>query len=476
MATAKGTVLLMGGRGFLGQLIGMYLTEKGYRINCVALESLDDFISLGYPCRYWQWDGESPLPDDALSGDSGDSGETDDVSIIINLAGDPISSDGWNGAKRKNLVEARLRAVEVAIDAAKRCKAATMIQASAIDFYGDLKGNEATDDTGMGKGFWPEATARLERMAATVTANTRLVILRLGEVFSIYGGPFRQRLTPYSFHFGSPQVSGKHALNWIHGHDLARLVQNAIENISWQGTINATAPEPCSERELHKQILHYYPSLIRFPLPRWLQNIVKGIDRDKAHFNVTARPAKSLGINYRFPTIQECLKDLLDRTAPDCFYYTRQLWLPAPPDEVWDFFANPKNWERMNPTSFRLKLVGNSIEKAEEGKNASYKLHYFNTIPVDWKVRYTTMKRGTTFKAIVQSGMMDMLELSLSFTPVAGGTRIDDMMRYQYPDTFFFIPFSRTISNLCSDVIFDFRHRALQKFFPDHQGQIKKAG
>lgn len=471
MNVAKGTVLLMGGSGFLGKLIGMHLTEQGYQVNCVALESPDDFISLGYPCRYFQWDGESPLPNDALHG------EHDEVSIIINLAGDPLGSDRWLPGKRRAILESRIRAVEVAVDAADRCRAATMIQASSVDYYGDRGGSEATETTDVGRGFWPETIARWERAASTLNANTRLVILRMGEVFSIFGGSFRHRLEPYSYHLGAPFTGSDSFINWIHGDDLARLVQNIIENVSWEGPVNATAPKPCSQLELHQQFLHYFPTFIRIPVPLWAKRIAFGKEMDKAALNTKALPDKTqaTGFTFHYPAISHCLKALLDRSSPDCFYYTRNQWLPAPPNEVWDFFAESKNWEKINPPMFRLQTNSDTLKFAEEGRNFKYTLHFLNMIPSVWCLRYTHLKRGKIMKGLVQDGQMHMLELGQTYTAVAGGTRIDDIMRYQFSQGMTFIPFILTVARFCNSTIFNYRQQALAKIFAQESG-IKKAG
>lgn len=471
MTAPKGTVLLMGGSGFLGKLIGNHLTAQGYEINCVALEAPDYFISLGYPCQYFSWDGESPIPDEALQG------KQQKVSIIINLAGDPLSTDRWGARKRRAILESRIRATEIAVDAADRCQAATMIQASSVDYYGDRGGETATEATGVGRGFWPETIARWERATSTLSTQTRLVTLRMGEVFSIYGGSFRQRLEPYCHHVGAPLAHGKHFLNWIHGDDLACLVQAIIENPAWEGAVNATAPEPCSQRELHQHFSSYYKSFIRIPIPLWVKRIAFGKEMDKAAINVKARPQKIEGMafSYQFSNIQACMKELLDRTAPDCCYYTQSVWLPAPPEKVWDFFATAKNWERINPPVFQLKVNEDSIKYAEEGKRFKYRLYFFRTFPAAWSIRYTHLKRGVLFKALVQDGFMNMLELSQKYTPVAGGTRLDDMMRYQMPQSYYVIPFVRRIVNYCNRITFSYRHRALLKTFAQEKSSIKKA-
>lgn len=460
--TTQGTVLLIGGTGFLGKLVGMHLTEHGYTVTTVALEDPSDFISLGYPCTYHQWDGVSLLPDEALVQD----GQT--IDIVINLAGDPLSSDRWLARKRKAIVESRIRAVEVAVDAANRCQAKTLIQASSLDYYGDAGGEEVTEDSPVGRGFWPEAIARWERAASTLNAVTRLVVLRIGEVYSLFGGTFRERHIWYCMRVGAPIVDRRRFLGWIHSRDFTRLVQQTIEDASFEGPINATAPEPCSYAELHREFCRYYPGFLRLPVPYWVKRLVFGREMVKTRFNRRPLPIKALKREFEFeyPTIASCMAELLDRNVPRSFYHTRNLWLPTTVEEYWEFMEKAENWPGLNPASFRMVLQDCSKNKRiGEGVDFSFDLYFFGFIKSTWAMKHVNLKKPHFAQSITQEGSMEMLEMTSWYTEVAGGMRVDEMMRYQFPGGALMNPISYLFAIPVNKTIFDHRLRFLQKTF-----------
>lgn len=459
------TVLLIGGTGFIGKLIGMHLTEQGYAIHCVGIEAPDVTLALGYPCQYFRWDGKGTLPNEAVQ----------NVSVVINCAGCPVANGRWQPINRQAIVASRIRATEVAVDAASRAKARVLIQASSMDYYGNTGGKEVSEETAVGRGFWPEAIARWECAASALPATTRLVTLRMAEVHSIYGGRLRKRVRSYGKRIGSPTNDPQHHMTFIHSQDLVRMVESAIENERWQGAINAAAPQACSMAQLHVEFLRYFTNFTHLGIPSWLRRISTGMmlaEQDCKGFNqkVRVNKATSLGFEYHYPEIASSLASFLDHNSPDCFYHTWNQWLPATPEQLWQFFENAHNWEKLNPPNVRLKLRKGSPVIAEEGSQFHFGIYYFGLFPGTWKTQHIHRERPHRARCIVQEGSMEMLEMNQTFTAVAGGTRIDEVMRYQSPVATVFLGLSDRISSRANTHIFDYRRRKLAEFFAVQDG------
>lgn len=60
---------------------------------------------------------------------------------------------------------------------------------------------------------------------------------------------------------------------------------------------------------------------------------------------------------------------------------------------------------------------------------------------------------------------MEMLEMTSWYTEVAGGMRVDEMMRYQFPGGALMNPISYLFAIPVNKTIFDHRLRFLQKTF-----------
>lgn len=468
---AQGKVLLVGGTGFLGRTFGMRLTEDGYSVHCVDIEPASSKAYLNYPCAYFEWDGKSMLTDEALAG----------VNIVINVAGEPISDGRWVDTKRKTILDSRLRATKAAVDAANRSRAATMIQASSIDIYGDSRGEIVTESSSVGKGFWPEAIAQWEKACAPLNPSIRLVTLRMGEVLCLWGGPFRDRLATYSQRIGSPQIGSDQYHPWISSFDLYRMVKGIIEDPRWEGPINASAPTPSSFLDLHKQFTKYYENCLRLPYPRWLRKLVRGDEVERFCYNRKAIPQKAqeLGFRFSYPDIASAMARLLDRDTPQCTYQTLSQWVPAPPEQVWQFLRDGNNWAKLNPQSIRLKLKPDSPHIAEEGAEFAFNIYYFGFVRAPWRVRHTTVIPNKMAKSLVQEGLMSMLEMSQELTPVAGGTRLDELMRFQYPINNVFAPVLEAITLKINLHINRHRQMSIAKTFSQstevQQDPLKKA-
>lgn len=464
----KGTVLLIGGDGFIGKIIGMHLAEQGYAINCVAKAVEATKITLGYPCQYFCWDGSCAIPTAALDG----------VQTIINLIDqEDGAAKGWLGCSWQELARKRIKKTAFAVAAANTCGASTFIQESSIDFYGspfapksheqNASDLELTEAAAVGQGSRPEAIAACEEAVGGLNRATRMIMLRAGEVFSIFGGPFRHRLETYCLRMGGPQIHPGLFQNWLHRKDYVRLVQACIEDSRYQGPINAVAPLPCSLAQLHEEFCASYPDFITIPMLGWLSRLMSKKLVNLSYLRNKAVPAQVLdwGFDFEFASLKPAMADLLNQSYPQCFYHTSHQWVPERREVIWDFYKNAHNMAEITPHPVRLELKPESEYIAREGVEFDFHIYYYGRFKRTWRVKHVNLVRPSLSETITQEGMTDMVQRCQTLTEVAGGTRIDELMRYQIPFKGIFTPLSAKYFRQLNSKVFLYRQQIIAKKF-----------
>ncbi len=84
--------------------------------------------------------------------------------------------------------------------------------------------------------------------------GVRLVITRTGQVLSTAGGLLEELLPPFRLGVGGPLAGGNQYLAWIHIDDEIGILLWALDDENVSGTINATAPNPATNKEFSKAL------------------------------------------------------------------------------------------------------------------------------------------------------------------------------------------------------------------------------
>ena len=81
------------------------------------------------------------------------------------------------------------------------------------------------------------------------------------------GGALAKMLPPFRMGVGGPVAGGRQFISWIHTDDLVGIMLAAIDDERWSGPVNATAPEPLSNRDFSRvlgRVLHR-PAVLPVP-------------------------------------------------------------------------------------------------------------------------------------------------------------------------------------------------------------------
>ena len=85
--------------------------------------------------------------------------------------------------------------------------------------------------------------------AAAGELGMRVVQVRTGVVLDRGGGALAKMLPPFRLGVGGPVAGGRQYMSWIHADDVVGIMLAALGDERWSGPVNATAPEPVTNRD-----------------------------------------------------------------------------------------------------------------------------------------------------------------------------------------------------------------------------------
>lgn len=292
-------IFLAGGSGFLGRALQSTLRDAGHDVRVLSRRA-----SAPHQVA-WQPDGTAGAWTEALDG----------ADIIINLAGENLAGGRWTEARKKRLRDSRILSTRSLVAAIQRMSRppATFLSASGIGYYGPRGDTLVTEDTAPGDDFLAQLCVEWEREAQAAANRTRVVLLRSGVVLHASDGALRQMLLPFKLGLGGRLGSGEQYFPWIHLDDWVGLVVSLATTDAARGAFNVTAPEPVTNAEFTRALggaLHR-PTLI--PVPALGLKVALGELADTLLTGQRAIPARAqaFGYRFRFPRIDEALRDLL---------------------------------------------------------------------------------------------------------------------------------------------------------------------
>lgn len=148
---------------------------------------------------------------------------------------------------------------------------------------------------------------------------------------------------------------------------------------------------------------------------------------------------------------------------------TRTTLLPGSLDEVFAFFREPRNLERITPPWLAFRITSTSDETVREGTRIRYQLR-LHGIRLRWESRITEYADNSHFADEQVTGPYSVWYHRHSFRAAAGGVEMTDTVDYRLP----FGPLGRIVHWLVVRhqlrAIFDYRTTAIQAVFPTATG------
>lgn len=140
----------------------------------------------------------------------------------------------------------------------------------------------------------------------------------------------------------------------------------------------------------------------------------------------------------------------------------RELWLPAPIEEVFAFFSDPGNLATITPPRMHFRMTTPTPIQMRAGLLLDYQLKVFG-VPIRWQSEITQWEPPFRFVDEQRKGPYRLWHHAHEFVAKDGGTLALDHVRYAVPFDFIAHPLF-VLPDL--NRIFDFRRQKLQERFP----------
>jgi uncharacterized protein len=306
----KKRVVVAGATGMIGRRLCKRLLERDYDLMVFSRHPDEARDLVPGAAEYVVWKPEEQGSWAAA---------IDGAYAVVNLAGAAFFTRWKNRDYRHEINESRLYGTRGLIKAMQEAKTKpeVFIYGSSVGYYGfentnrDMKMDE---NAPAGNDFWGQDSKELEEEAAKAEApGIRTVMVRTGIVLSEDSGPLPGQVPQYRWFMGGFVLPGTQWYPWIHIDDEVGIIMLALEDERVRGPINATAPEPPTNRDFYKILGKVLHRPCWFPMPGGLFKLFLG---EAAVVVTHARcvvPKKALELGYQFqyPEPEKALRQLL---------------------------------------------------------------------------------------------------------------------------------------------------------------------
>jgi uncharacterized protein len=300
-------VLVTGATGLIGSaLCGSLLARDDAVVGLTRDPRKARLANPGIAWHAWEPTLERP-PADAFDGVDG----------VVNLVGEKIDQR-WTDEAKKKIMESRRTATHNLVQAIAGLekRPAVLVNQSAVGYYGD-RGDAVLDESSgpRGESFDSQVVVEWERAAHEIEATgVRLAIVRTGQVLDAGGGMLAELLPPFKLGVGGPLAGGSQYISWIHADDEVGILLWALDHEEVSGVVNATAPNPATNRDFSKALGRALGRPAVVPVPGFVLDLKFGGEFGRVlRGGQRVAPSRALELGYEFkhPDLDEALEDLL---------------------------------------------------------------------------------------------------------------------------------------------------------------------
>ncbi len=298
-------VTVTGATGLLGRRLVRELTGRGDEVTVLsrspqrARETFEGVQAVA-------WDPSAgPAPAEALEGRD----------AVVHLAGENVAQR-WSEDAKRRIRDSREQGTRNLVDGlrAARQRPSTLVSSSAVGYYGPHGAEPLPEETPPGSDFLARVCVIWEAEAEKAAElGVRVVLVRTGVVLDKSGGALGKMLPFFKAGIGGPVAGGEQHMPWVHADDVVGIYLRALDDEGWTGAVNATAPEPVTNkvfskalgRALHRPALAPVPALaIKALYGEMAEIVTKGQ-------NAVPRRTAELGYRHRHPDLDEALDSAL---------------------------------------------------------------------------------------------------------------------------------------------------------------------
>ena len=302
-------ILVTGATGAIGSAVCDALLARGDEV--VGLSRDPEKARSTNPTASWHaWDSTSERPPAAAFAG---------VDAVVNLIGEEINQR-WNEEVKKRIRESRIRSTKNLVDGMLAADASpkVLVSGAAVGIYGLEQGNAILDeDKRAGTDFLAQVVVDWEAAAKEAErGNVRVATIRTGLVLDPDSGLLKQLLPIFKLGGGGPLAGGDQYMPWIHIDDEVAMILWALDDPRVSGPVNASAPNPVTNRVFSKTLGKVLKRPAVFPAPKFAVAALRGgevADFVVASLRVLPRRPLDKGFVFRHPELEPALRDLLGK-------------------------------------------------------------------------------------------------------------------------------------------------------------------
>ena len=277
-------VTVLGATGFIGRALVTALQARGDTVRSASLR------------------------DPARAADASDGSD-----VVVNLAGAPVA-ERWTDDHKRAIQTSRVDLPHAFLNALERVsvRPSAYVSASAIGYYGISRTATFVETSPPGDDFLARICIGWEREASAASVlGMRVAIVRTGLVLGRDGGALAKLLPLFKLGLGGPVASGEQWYSWIHLDDQIGVYLKAIDG--YAGVLNATAPNPVTNREFTRALAAATHRPALFPAPEFALKLALGEGAVVVAEGQRVLPQATLASSYifRYPKLDDALASLV---------------------------------------------------------------------------------------------------------------------------------------------------------------------
>jgi uncharacterized protein len=300
-------ILMAGASGFLGTRLADRLRASGHDITRLVRRPVRQPDEA-------QWQPSQGQLDPAVVAGA---------DAVINLAGVGVGDKRWNARYKSLLRSSRVDTTGTLARTIKQLPEAdrpgTLLQSSAIGWYGDTGDREVTEETPAGSTFLADLCRVWEAAARPAEdAGTRVALIRTGLPVDREGGLLKPLMLPFRLGAGAKIGGGRQWMSWIALSDWLAAMEFLLDRPEIGGPVNVVAPRPVTNLEFTKAFgaaLHR-PAL--FAIPGLALDLGLGEFAGELQRSQRVKPAvlERAGFVWTYPDLEAALRVAVADGAP----------------------------------------------------------------------------------------------------------------------------------------------------------------
>lgn len=295
-------ILITGATGLVGSLLLKELLHSGKQVSVLSREKT---VIKGVNSFIWDIKNNKIAPNCL-----------DNVDCIVHLAGASIGEKRWTNEQKQNILSSRLDSTNLLFQLLQNTphQVKHFISASAIGYYGDTGNLELDENMPPGDDFLAEVCRKWELNVSKIKSlDIATSILRFGIILHRTKGSLPRMQTPIRIGLGAALGYGNQWVSWIHHQDLISMLSFLIENPHLHNIYNATAPQPCTNKQLVQSIAKHTNRFI-WPInvPKFALDLALG---EMKTLVLNSNKAKStriqqVGFEFEYSSIDHALNEI----------------------------------------------------------------------------------------------------------------------------------------------------------------------